>query len=124
MQFPIPVIKKKITNEVIKKYNLRHIRLNENIEGYIFINKPNGLVGFVSVENKDNNTKWIQALEVSKSFRGMGLGYAILDFAVTKLGGRYLSVRKTNKIAYRMFIKYGFKSYMMDDYMYFMKLKE
>lgn len=87
-----------------------------------FLDK-NNLVGIISVETKDNDEKWIQALEVMKGYKLKGIGKALLEYAVKNLKANFLSVRKTNTIAYRMYLKYGFKVYSETDKMYFMKLK-
>ena len=80
------------------------------------------LVLTIVVETKNNDEKWIQALEVEPEFRGHNLGNQLLDFAINQMDARFLSVRKTNKIAISLYKKHGFKIYDETDSMYFMKL--
>lgn len=115
--------RKEIVNDnIINKYKLIHIRTNDNIKSIAFFDKDN-LVAIISVETKDNGEKWIQALEVYKGYKQKGIGKAILEYAVKILKANFLSVRKTNTIAYNMYLQYGFRVYNETDKMYFMKLK-
>ena len=114
--------KKKITEELIKSYKqLKSIRIGSSNIGYAFFNKDN-LVCFISIETKENNEIWIQALEVIKEYQNNGLGKQLLDFACKDLKAKFLSVRKTNNIALNMYKKYGFRIYKETDYMYFMTI--
>lgn len=71
----------------------------------------------INTEKKEDGNVCIQGLEISGEFKGKGLSIGLLDIAVKKLGAKYLSVRKTNEIAKRLYIKYGFKTYRSDDFM-------
>ena len=114
--------KKKITEELIKSYKqLKSIRIGSSNIGYAFFDKDN-LVCFISIETKENNEIWIQALEVIKEYQNNGLGKQLLDFACKDLKAKFLSVRKTNNIALNMYKKYGFRIYKETDYMYFMTI--
>ena len=114
--------KKKITEELIKSYKqLKSIGIGSSNNGYAFFDKDN-LVCFVSIEIKENNEIWIQALEVIKEYQNNGLGKQLLDFACKDLKAKFLSVRKTNNIALNMYKKYGFRIYKETDYMYFMTI--
>ena len=110
-----------IDENVVKQYKLTHLRYGDNYNGYIFIDKDGELACFVQTEDKSSKI-WIQALEVNKKYRSQGLGKQLLDFACKTLKARYLSVRKTNTVAIKMYEKYGFVTYKETDYMYFMKL--
>lgn len=114
--------KKKITEELIKSYKqLKSIRIGSSNIGYAFFDKDN-LVCFISIETKENNEIWIQALEVIKEYQNNGLGKQLLDFACKDLKAKFLSVRKTNNVALNMYKKYGFRIYKETDYMYFMTI--
>ena len=114
--------KKKITEELIKSYKqLKSIRIGSSNIGYAFFDKDN-LVCFISIETKENNEIWIQALEVIKEYQNNSLGKQLLDFACKDLKAKFLSVRKTNNVALNMYKKYGFRIYKETDYMYFMTI--
>lgn len=114
--------KKKITEELIKSYKqLKSIRIGSSNIGYAFFDKDN-LVCFISIETKENNEIWIQALEVIKEYQNNGLGKQLLNFACKDLKAKFLSVRKTNNVALNMYKKYGFRIYKETDYMYFMTI--
>lgn len=114
--------KKKITEELVKSYKqLKSIRIGSSNIGYAFFDKDN-LVCFISIETKENNEIWIQALEVIKEYQNNSLGKQLLDFACKDLKAKFLSVRKTNNIALNMYKKYGFRIYKETDYMYFMTI--
>ena len=117
-------ITKDVCNKLSGKYKyLKHIRISNNTEGYLFLDKSDELVCLISVETKENNQTWIQALEVDSNYKGHKLGTQLLDFAVKNLKANYLSVSKNNNVAFNMYIKYGFKTYKETDNMYFMSLK-
>lgn len=114
--------KKKINENLIKVFKqLKSIRLGPNNTGFAFFYK-NNLVCYVSIEKKNNDEIWIQALEVIKEYQSNNLGKQLLDFACKELKAKYLSVRKTNTIALNMYKKYGFKIFKETDYMYFMTI--
>lgn len=118
-------ITKENTKHLSEKYKyLKHLRIENNTEGYFFTDKNDNelLIGYIMVETKENGQKWIQALEVENKFQGHRLGYQLLDFACKSLNAKYLSVNKNNKIAYRMYKNYGFKIFKETEYMYFMQL--
>lgn len=64
----------------------------------------------------------IEGLEVSPQYRGQGLSYQILDFAVKQLGVKNLAVKKDNKIAKHVYDKYGFKVVDEDKQYYYMSV--
>ena len=113
--------KVKINDVICKKYGLIHVKVNNDTEGYVFL-KDDDLVGFISVENKDDGSKWIQALEVRPKYRKLGIGKSLLDYAVKELKADHLSVRKTNDVALNMYKKYGFKEYDSTDSMIYMSI--
>lgn len=118
--------KKKLDNDIIEKYKdqykfLSHIRI-KNTDGYLYFDNDN-LVACISVESKENDEKWIQALEVTNDYQGYGLSKQLLDVCVKELGANFLSVNKTNEVAHKIYLDYGFKVYKETDSMYFMSLK-
>lgn len=102
---------------------IKHLRINNSTKGYLFIDKTNYLVAVINVETKQDNTKWIQGLEISNNYQGYGLSNQLLDVAVNELGANYLSVNKNNNVAKSIYEKYGFDIYKDTGNMYFMKLK-
>ena len=116
-------ITKQLCDKLSKKYPMiKHLRINSNTNGFFFMESSEKLVATIVVETKENDEKWIQALEVESDFKGRKLGHQLLEFAVTQMGARFLSVRKTNKIAINLYKKHGFKIYNETESMYFMKL--
>lgn len=117
-----------VTEGIIQKYQdeytfLKHIRTGENCKARMFKRQHGDqILCGVCVEEKQDGTKWIQALEVFYEFREYGLGRQLLDYAVTKLGAEYLSVSKKNEIAIQMYEDYGFKRYKETQVMYFYTL--
>lgn len=107
-----------LNKKTIKQYHLNHIR--DNCIGSIYVNKKNELVCFVAIEEKENNERWIQGLEVSKEYRGHGLSEELLKEAINKYKVDHLSVNKSNEIAIYLYKKFGFKIYKETDIMYFM----
>lgn len=62
----------------------------------------------------------ISDFEICKKYRGKGLSYQFLDYAVNKCGARNIAVNKTNFIAKHIYEKYGFKIIEQDDNMNYM----
>lgn len=122
----------RITEEIINKYKkeypaLRHVRCKDTkkyiCDGYMWVNVYGELVCYVgSCEYTDTHTKWIVSLEIMPEFRGNGLSKQILDFATKNMNCKYLSVNKNNKSAKAVYDKYGFKTYITDDNMYYMTI--
>ena len=99
--------------------SLRHMRINNHTKGYIWLNDRQ-VVGYINVEEKDDDYKWIQAFEIYQPYKGHGLSKQILGVAVRELGATNLSVSKNNEVAIRLYKSYGFKTYKSTDSMYFM----
>lgn len=109
--------KEKITDNLIKKYSektkmLRHVRTGDNIEGYVWINKDDDIVGFCSVDTSHSKDEynWILAIEVNSKYQGYGLGKQLLHYSVSNLKANALSVNKKNLVAKQMYERYGFKT--------------
>ena len=102
---------------------LSHIRYGKNIDGCILVDGVK-VVGVVSIERKNNDQYWLQALEITKDYRGYGLSKQLLNLAVKHYGARYLSVNKNNEVAIKLYKDYGFEIYEESGDMYFMKLSD
>lgn len=114
-----------LTPQVLNKYknqynNLKRVKIADNTSGRIYT-KNGKVVAMVNTEKKPDGTIWVQGLEVFGDNKGKGLGKELLDVAVNEFGASYLSVRKTNFIAKRLYDKYGFETYASDGFMYYMK---
>ena len=111
-----------IDNQVIKTYKdklkgLSHVRTSPSDHGYLFLDKDNNPIGFVSLEDKSGD-KWIQALEIAPDFQRSGYGTNLLQFA-QKQGAKFLSVNKSNDVALHMCEKQGWKITGGTDHMHF-----
>ena len=62
----------------------------------------------------------VSDLEIYEEYKGQGLSYQLLDYAVVKCGAMNLAVRKTNDIAKHVYDKYGFEVVSQDGDMYYM----
>ena len=114
----------KLADAIVQVYggeypSLRHIRINNHTKGYIWLNDKQ-VVGYVNIEEKDDDSKWIQALEIYAPYKGHGLSKQMLGIAVGELGATELSVSKNNEVAIKLYKFYGFKTYKSTDTMYFM----
>ena len=119
-QFP----KMRLTDAIIQVYgqsypSMRHIRINNRTKGYVWL-KDKQIVGYINVEEKDDDSKWIQAFEIFPPYKGHGLSKQMLNIAVNEFGANYLSVSKNNELAIKVYKSYGFKIYKSSDTMYFM----
>lgn len=99
--------------------SLRHIRINKDTKGYAWLNDKQ-VVGYINVEEKDDDYKWIQAFEIYEPYKGHGLSKQMLNVAIREFGATNLSVSKNNEVAIKLYKSYGFKTYKTTDSMYFM----
>lgn len=120
-----------ITESVIDKYKkeypfLKNVRCKDAEEyvcdGYIWFDNDELVAMVGSCEYKDDKTKWIVSLEITKNYKGYGLSKQILDYAVKTMNCKYLSVNKNNKVAKKVYDDYGFKVYQESDTMYYMTI--
>ena len=119
-QFP----KMRLTDAIIQVYgqsypSMIHIRINNRTKGYVWL-KDKQIVGYINVEEKDDDSKWIQSFEIFPPYKGHGLSKQMLNVAVNEFGANYLSVSKNNELAIKVYKSYGFKIYKSSDTMYFM----
>ena len=99
--------------------SLRHIRITKDTKGYAWLNDKQ-VVGYINVEEKDDDYKWIQAFEIYEPYKGHGLSKQMLNVAIREFGATNLSVSKNNEVAIKLYKSYGFKTYKTTDSMYFM----
>ena len=99
--------------------SLRHIRITKDTKGYVWLNDKQ-VVGYINVEEKDDDYKWIQAFEIYEPYKGHGLSKQMLNVAIREFGATNLSVSKNNEVAIKLYKSYGFKTYKTTDSMYFM----
>ena len=62
----------------------------------------------------------VSDFEIYEKYRGKGLSYQFLDYAVNKCGAKNIAVNKTNFIAKHIYEKYGFEIIEQDDDMNYM----
>lgn len=116
--------KVRLTDAIVQVYgqaypSLRHIRINKDTKGYVWLNDKQ-VVGYINVEEKDDDYKWIQAFEIYEPYKGHGLSKQMLNVAIKEFGATNLSVSKNNEVAIKLYKSYGFKTYKTTDSMYFM----
>ena len=116
--------KVRLTDAIVQVYgqaypSLRHIRINKDTKGYVWLNDKQ-VVGYINVEEKDDDYKWIQAFEIYEPYKGHGLSKQMLNIAIREFGATNLSVSKNNEVAIKLYKSYGFKTYKTTDFMYFM----
>ena len=114
----------RLTDAIVQVYgqaypSLRHIRINKDTKGYVWLNDKQ-VVGYINVEEKDDDYKWIQAFEIYEPYKGHGLSKQMLNVAIREFGATNLSVSKNNEVAIKLYKSYGFKTYKTTDSMYFM----
>ena len=116
--------KVRLTDAIVQVYgqaypSLRHIRINKDTKGYVWLNDKQ-VVGYINAEEKDDDYKWIQAFEIYEPYKGHGLSKQMLNVAIREFGATNLSVSKNNEVAIKLYKSYGFKTYKTTDSMYFM----
>ena len=115
-----------LSSAILNKYknqyhNLSHVKINNNTKGKLFT-KNNKVIALINTEKKENGEIWIQGIEVFGDNKGQGLSRALLDICVKNFNAKYLSVRKTNKVALKLYESYVFKTYNSDKIILYMKL--
>lgn len=83
--------------------------LNENRFGYVYLDDRN-YVGHSIVENRFNNTLYIEDFAIHSDYRGKGYAHKLMDFIISnsKYNGISLEVQNTNVVAFLFYMKYGF----------------
>lgn len=117
----LPISKATINSYKKDCNSLKHVRYGENIDGCILLDNDNTVVGYIVVETKSNGQKWIQALEITKPYRGYRLSAQLLNLASRHYGANYLSVNRDNKIAIKLYNDNGWHEYSSSGNMIFMK---
>lgn len=90
---------------------LRHIKLDNSVTSYAWLDKNGTIAAIASVEydHPEKGCNWIEAVEVTKPYKGYGLGTQLINYAVSSMKGNALTVAMDNEIAKRMYEKAGFK---------------
>lgn len=90
---------------------LRHIKLDNSVTSYAWLDKNGTIAAIASVEydHPEKGCNWIEAVEVTKPYKGYGLGTQLVNYAVSSMKGNALTVAMDNEIAKRMYEKAGFK---------------
>lgn len=108
-------------NKYKEKYkSLIHIRLNNNVNGLIFVDSDDNIVAFIAIEKQQDDIFFIIALEVSPKFRRCGYGTELLNIAHKKFGANMLSVNKKNLSAIKLYKSTGWKIVRDSECMLFM----
>lgn len=105
-----------LTQEVLDKYKEKcpsfgHCRISNMSKGYLYTDKSDEIVGFVNVVRKQDNIKWIQALNIQPKYQGYGLYEQIMKVAVRELGGTDIETPPKNDTAKLVYKKFGFRTY-------------
>lgn len=105
-----------LSQEVLDKYKEKcasfgHCRISNMSRGYVWVDKSDNIVGFVNVVRKQDNIKWIQALNLQPNYQGYGLYEQLLKVAVRELGGTDIETPPKNDTAKEVYNKFGFKVY-------------
>lgn len=99
--------KVKIDKNLIEKYSSTTKMLKEADEsefGFAWFDEDK-LVGYCMA----NDYGWITAVEVSKDYKGYGIGEQLLKYAMSNMGGNRLGVHDDNEVAMKLYKKCGFK---------------
>lgn len=117
----VPVNKDNLNKYKPSAKYLSHMR--DDGEGYIYLDKDKVVLCINTV--RKNNDLWIQGIEISPDYKGKGLSKPALKVAIDEIGRNdnvvYLSVNKSNTLAYNIYKSMGFKEYGTTDTMIFMK---
>ena len=82
----------------------------EGMEWYVNFNKEGQIVGFASIQKKNNGTFYLDNFYVILEYRNKGIGKELLK-AVLKDHPKNVRLISRNEVAIHMFEKYGFKEY-------------
>lgn len=92
-----------------------------NNHNQFFWYDDNELVATVEIK-QENGVKWICGVYVSPLYRCNGLALNLLQFA-TLIGGKKLSVSKSNTKALALYKKFGFSIFDEDEEYYYMQMR-
>ena len=114
-----------LTQEVLDKYKEKcasfgHCRISK---GYLYTDKSDNIVGFVNVVRKQDNIKWIQALNIQPHYQGYGLYEQLMKVAVRELGGTDIETPPKNDTAKLVYQKFGFKTYTNETTVHAMSIR-
>ena len=103
-------------------HNLSHVRTGDKLNGLLLVNKENN--EFVAVLQTSSENNYIQALEVSPKYRGLGIAKKLLSKAVSKFNANKLSVNKNNHVAINLYKTNGWIIEDENSSMLFMKYRD
>ena len=114
----------RLTDAIVQVYrfskpSLDNIKINKDTKGYIWLDDKE-VVGYINVEERDDDYKWIQSFEIYEPYKGHGLSKQMLKIAITELGATNLTVSKDNDLAIKVYKSFGFKTYKSTDSSYHM----
>lgn len=117
-----------LTQEVLDKYKEKcasfgHCRISNMSKGYLYTDKSDNIVGFVNVVRKQDNIKWIQALNIQPHYQGYGLYEQLMKVAVRELGGTDIETPPKNDTAKLVYQKFGFKTYTNETTVHAMSIR-
>ena len=103
-----------ITPMLISSYkkecrNLCHVRIDPTSFGEIVVD-GNHVVGYYNTVKKDNAI-WLQALEITRPYRGCELSPQLLNRCLKKAKVTNLTVNLNNELALEIYTHYGFREY-------------
>lgn len=117
----VPLSKSTILQYKKKCGMLSHIRAGKNVDGRIILDGDD-VVAVITIEEKNNEQKWLQTMEITKKYGGYGLSKQLLNLAAHHYGARFLSVNKKNQVAIKLYKDFGFKPYAETDNMIMMSI--
>lgn len=94
--------------------NLKHVKTGDAFRGYLYIDRRGNVAGVIQCNIE---THYIVALEIAPKYRRRGLAKELLKTARTDLSAEYLSVRKTNIAAIKLYEHEGWVQIWSDDHM-------
>lgn len=111
-----------LINNPCEEFIQYHIKDGECIEDFLFacmrkyctlffdikVRKIAGIF-IVSHDPNNHNDNILSDFEVTPDYRGKGLSYQFLDYAVKRRGADHLYVDENNEIAKHLYLKYGFE---------------
>lgn len=106
----IDISDKKVKSIVPNKFYDWIEDIKEKKNGIIAVeSKSNIFAGFIFVSKNHSVRKVIAPFKVYEKYRGYGLGEILLKEAINKFDGNELGIYSDNKIAIKLYEKYGFK---------------
>lgn len=80
-------------------------------KGYYYLDRQGDVVAILAIVPGRYKTWWIAVMEVNKKYQGYGLARQLLDVGTKQFKATHLEVEKNNKLAVRLYKRYGFEIY-------------